>query len=162
MLLPRDPPQWRRPDRSEPDGPRRTRSGTGRHWALAAQPDAQRHVANAKQAVARHPIDRPLGFEGFDPRQELGESQPHLHAGEARSQADMRTEAEGHVTVWRTADVEAKWLVEHSRIAIGRHLPVGDLVAGLDAMPLVGHLARRRAALVDRGRGPAQDLVAGD
>ena len=46
-------------------------------------------------------------------------------------------------------------------IAIGRHLPVGDLVAGLDAVALVVHVARCRAALVDRGRGPAQDLVDG-
>ncbi len=87
--------------------------------------------------------------------------QPYLHAREAGAEADVGAEAESHVAVGRAGNIEAEGIVEHGRIAIGRHLPVGDLVAGLDGMALVAHVARCRAALVDRGRGPAQDLVDG-
>src|SRR5262245_33898617 len=63
------------------------------------------------------------------------------------------------MTVGRAGNIETKGFVEYGRIAIGRHLPVRDLVAGLDVVALIVNVARCRAALVDRGRGPAQDLV---
>src|SRR5262245_61490009 len=128
----------------------------------AAKLDAHRHLPNAEQTIAGHPFDRPRWREGFDPRQQFGEGQPNLHARQAGAKADMGVEAEGDVTVGRAGNIKSEGFIEHGGIAIGRHLPVGDLVTGLDAMALVVHLARCRAALVDRGRGPAQDLVDGD
>src|SRR5882757_3644894 len=114
-------------------------------------------MSNAEQTVIGHPFDRSLRLEGFDPCQKLAKRQAHLHAREAGPEADVDAEAEGHVAVRRAGDVEPEWVVEYGFVAIGRHLPVGDLIAGLDAMALVAHVARCGAALVDGRRGPAQD-----
>src|SRR5215471_20533937 len=116
-------------------------------------------MSNPKQTVAGHPLDRSLRSEGFDPVQKLREGQSHLHAGQASAETDVDTEAECHVAIGRTRNVKSEGIIEHGGIAVGRHLPVGDLVACLDLVTLVAHVACCRATLMDGGRGPAQDLV---
>ena len=69
---------------------------------------------------------------------------------EAGAKADVGTEAEGHVAVRRARDVEAEGIVEDGRIAIGRHLPVGDLVAALMRWPLKSRRASPCAACRSR------------
>src|SRR5262249_33183325 len=100
--------------------------------AGTAEADAQRHVPDAEQAIARHTFDQALGREGLDACEKLGERQPNFHAREARAQTNVCAEAEGEVTVGRARDVEAERIVEHRVVAIGRHFPIGDLVAFLD------------------------------
>src|SRR5262249_55440454 len=67
----------------------------------AAAADAQGHVPDAEQAIARHPFYRPLGGEAVDAREQLGEREPDFHAREARAETDVGAEAEGDVAIGR-------------------------------------------------------------
>jgi hypothetical protein len=67
--------------------------------------------------------------------------------------------SEAEVRVRIAADVELERVREDRLVAVRGHLPERELVAR--AQPLAGELgvARERAALVHRGRGPAHDLL---
>ena len=76
----------------------------------------------------------PASSRSLESRQDLLEHDPDLHPGQRRAQAEVGPVTEGDVGVGAPADVEAKRVLEHLLVEVGRRPPQGDLVALGDAL----------------------------
>src|SRR5687767_10124425 len=107
------------------------------------------------EAIVVRPLELAGSLEALEASEELLEHHTELEASEVRAEAEVHAEAEAHVIVRLAADVEAKGIGERVLVAVRGHLPERDLLAAADADAAELRVACRRAALVDRGRRPA-------
>ena len=53
-------------------------------------------------------------FNGFDPRDQLGEEAANLHPGQSRTEAEVHAVPEGQVPLGSCADIKPERVGEHS------------------------------------------------
>ena len=119
-----------------------------------------RHVLDAADEVRQQPLRLTGQLHVGHARDQLGEDELQLHAGQVGAQAEVRTAAaERDVRVRVARDVEDERVVPHLFVAVGGDVPDDDAVTGLDRpAPDLG-VDGRGAAEVQHRRAPAQHLL---
>ena len=77
----------------------------------------------------------PVELDRLQPRDQLAVERAALHAGELRSEAEVRAEAERHVLVRVAADIELVGVVEDVLVAVRGRIREQHRLPGLDCTP---------------------------
>src|SRR5262245_34441213 len=109
----------------------------------------------SEQAVLPRPHRGPGELERGIAREELLEHHAHLQAGQVRAQAVVDALSEAEMEVRIAPDVEAERLREDALVAVRRHFPERELLAGPDLLAVEFDVTGRGAPLVDRTPRPA-------
>ncbi|MEZ5340439.1 MAG: hypothetical protein R2706_03035 [Acidimicrobiales bacterium] len=98
-------------------------------------------------------------LETLKPPYKFFQREGELEAGEVGAQTEMVAESKPDARIGIPANVKPERFVEYVLVAVSRHLPDCDLVTGPDCLTGQLGIATGSLALVDRRRGPANNLL---
>src|SRR5579863_914552 len=118
-------------------------------------------MRESQQPIVIRPRQRSGQLEPLETIEYLFEDHANFESREVGAETEMRAESEAHVKVRIAADIEAKRIFEYVLVAICRHFPHRHFLTFADFPPSQLRVVSGRAPLVNRGRGPAHDLLSG-